>query len=118
MTGLTFQRARRTQARLRLALVAVSGAGKTMSALRLARGLVEQLIDMGVVQGGLEGKIAVIDTERASAALYADVVPFDTLVLEPPYSVDRYQQMPRWGTVASHSGTHNSRRRKTPHVSR
>ncbi len=92
MTGLTFQRARRTQARLRLALVAVSGAGKTMSSLRLARGIVEQLIDMGVVQGGLEGKIAVIDTERASAALYADVCPFDTLVLEPPYSVDRYQQ--------------------------
>jgi hypothetical protein len=63
-----------------------------MSALRLARGIVEQLLDMGVVQGGIEGKIAVVDTERASAALYADVVPFDTMVLEPPYSVDRYQQ--------------------------
>lgn len=92
MSGFSFQRARRSQARLRLAIVAVSGGGKTMGSLRVAKGLVEGLIDMGVLEGGLEGKIAMIDSERKSASLYADVVPFDTLELEPPYSVDRYQQ--------------------------
>lgn len=88
----TFKRAQRVQARLRLGLSAVSGGGKTMGALRLAKGIVQSLIDTGQVQGGIEGKIALIDTERKSASLYAHVVPFDTLELEPPYSVDRYQQ--------------------------
>lgn len=87
-----FKRAQRFQARLRLGLSAVSGGGKTMGGLRLAKGIVEALIDAGQVQGGLEGKIAVIDTERKSASLYAHIVPFDTLELEPPYSIDRYQQ--------------------------
>lgn len=87
-----FKRAQRIQARLRLGLSAVSGGGKTMGSLRLARGIVQALIDTGQVEGGLEGKIALIDSERKSAALYAHVVPFDTLELEPPYSIDRYQQ--------------------------
>lgn len=90
--SFTFTRARRAQARLRLAIVAVSGGGKTMGSLRVAKGLVEGLLDMGVIEGGIEGKIAMIDSERKSASLYSDVVPFDTLELEPPYSVDRYQQ--------------------------
>lgn len=89
---MTFTRARRAHARLRLAVVAVSGGGKTMGSLRVAKGLVEGLLDMGVLEGGIEGKIAMIDSERKSASLYSDVVPFDTLELEPPYSVDRYQQ--------------------------
>lgn len=87
-----FKRAHRIQARLRLGLSAVSGAGKTMGSLRLAKGIVQTLIDTGQIEGGLEGKIAMIDTERKSAALYAHVVPFDTLELDPPYSVDRYMQ--------------------------
>ncbi len=92
MTEMSFTRARRSQARLRLAIIAVSGGGKTMGSLRVAKGLVEGLLDMGVLQGTIEGKIAMIDSERKSASLYADVVPFDALELEPPYSVDRYQQ--------------------------
>jgi len=92
MSGMSFTRARRAHARLRLAIVAVSGGGKTMGSLRVAKGLVEGLIDMGVLQGTIEGKIAMIDSERKSASLYADIVPFDALELEPPYSVDRYMQ--------------------------
>lgn len=87
-----FKRARRAQARLRLGVSAVSGGGKTMGALRLAKGIVQALIDTGQIEGGIDGKIAVIDTERKSASLYAHVVPFDTLEMEPPYSVDRMQQ--------------------------
>jgi hypothetical protein len=92
MEQFQFKRAQRVQARLRLGISAVSGAGKTYGSLRLARGIVQALIDTGQIEGGLEGKIALIDTERKSAALYAHLVPFDTLELEPPYTVDRYQQ--------------------------
>lgn len=87
-----FKRAQRYQARLRLGISAVSGAGKTMSSLRLAKGIVQALLDTGKLEGGLEGKIALIDSERKSASLYSHVVPFDALELDPPYSVDRFQQ--------------------------
>ena len=77
--ALTFKKAKRSLARLRLALQGTRGSGKTYSALLLAK--------------GLGGKIAVIDTERSSASLYADLpeMPdFATLDLEPPYSPERY----------------------------
>lgn len=90
--SFTIKRAQRSQAKLRLAMAAVSGAGKTMGALRVAKGLVQMLIDTGQLEGGIEGKICLVDSERKSAQLYAHVVPFDTIELEPPYSVDRYQQ--------------------------
>lgn len=58
-----FQKATKTQARLRFALCGPSGAGKTYTALELARHL---------------GKtIAVIDTEHGSASKYADLFNFD-----------------------------------------
>jgi hypothetical protein len=75
---MTFKKAVRNQTRLRLALTGPSGAGKTYSALLLAR--------------GLGGKIALIDTERASASLYADAISFDTMDLHPPYSPERFVQ--------------------------
>lgn len=66
-----FQKAERRQRKLRLALLGPSGSGKTMSALRIARGI-----------AGKDGRIALLDTEHASAALYADAVDFDTVELE------------------------------------
>lgn len=67
---LTFQRATKQQAKLRLALIGLAGSGKTYSALSIASHLVPG------------GKIAVIDTERGSASLYADRFTFDTLDLD------------------------------------
>jgi hypothetical protein len=60
--GLTvsFKKATRSQSKLRLGLIGPAGSGKTMTALRVARGL-----------AGPTGRIAVIDTERGSASLYA-----------------------------------------------
>lgn len=92
MSEFVLRDAQRSQARLRLALAAVSGGGKTMSALRLARGIVEYYIAMGLATPGLEGKIALIDTERNSAQLYADIVPYKHVAFSPPYSIDRYNQ--------------------------
>lgn len=62
-----FQKASKTQSRLRLALCGPSGSGKTFSALNIAKHL---------------GKtIAVIDTEHGSASKYADRFDFDVCEL-------------------------------------
>lgn len=67
---MQFKRATKEQAKLRLALIGLAGSGKTYSALSVATHLVPG------------GKIAVIDTERGSASLYADRFGFDVLDLE------------------------------------
>jgi hypothetical protein len=64
-----FTKAVRSQRKARIALIGVAGSGKTYTALQLAAGLADG------------GKIAVLDTENASAALYSDTVPFDVCVL-------------------------------------
>ncbi|PSR24735.1 MAG: AAA family ATPase [Sulfobacillus thermosulfidooxidans] len=63
-----FTKAVKPQHFLRLALTGPSGSGKTFTALRLAH--------------GLGTKIAVVDTEHGSAALYAPQFAFDVLTLE------------------------------------
>lgn len=85
------QRAERTQARLRLALQGPSGGGKTATSLLIAKGMVAALQARGKLPEHLDGvHIGLLDTERDSAKLYSHLVPFDTLVLEPPYSPSRY----------------------------
>ncbi len=62
-----FKRATKSQIKLRLALIGISGGGKTYSALSIASHL---------------GKsIALIDTEHGSASKYADLFNFDTCKL-------------------------------------
>lgn len=67
---MQFKKATKQQAKLRLALIGLAGSGKTYSALSIASHLAPG------------GKIAVIDTERGSASLYADRFSFDTLDLD------------------------------------
>lgn len=63
-----FQKATKTQSRLRLALSGASGSGKTFSALAIASQLGQS--------------IAVIDSERGSASKYADRFSFDVCELK------------------------------------
>lgn len=72
MAAFTFEKAARRKVAPKLAIQGVSGAGKTYSALRFARGYV-----------GENGRIAFIDTENGSASLYADLTPFDVLNVAP-----------------------------------
>jgi hypothetical protein len=65
-----FQAAVREKVKARVALDGPSGAGKTWTALTCATAL-----------AGPNGRIAVIDTERGSARLYADTFKFDVLEL-------------------------------------
>jgi len=75
MTG--FKRATKAAAKLRLGLIGPAGSGKTYTALRIAH--------------GLGGRIAVVDTERGSASLYAGErgIDFDVNELDT-YEVERF----------------------------
>jgi hypothetical protein len=76
---IQFTRATRQAVKLKLAVQGPSGSGKTLGALALAQALAEG------------GKVALIDTENGSAALYADRFPFDTIVMHPPYETKKYE---------------------------
>lgn len=76
---LVLKKATRKQVKLRLNLSAPSGAGKTYSALRMAKGLV-----------GDWSKIAVIDTENGSASLYSHLGDFSVIDLAPPFTPEKY----------------------------
>lgn len=71
-----FTKAVKTKAKLRVALAGVSGAGKTYSALLMAK--------------ALGGRVALIDSERSSALLYADKFEFDHMDLSD-HGIDRYK---------------------------
>jgi hypothetical protein len=77
----TLKKATRKQVKLRLGISAVSGGGKTYSALLLAHGLI-----------GSWDKIAVIDTENGSASLYSHLGEFNVIELQAPFSPERYIQ--------------------------
>lgn len=75
----SFLPARRTAAKMKIALIGASGSGKTYSALLLAKGLVEEW-----------KKVGIIDTENNSATLYAHLGDFLHLNLRAPFSPERY----------------------------
>lgn len=66
--SLSFQRATKKQARGRIALIGVSGSGKTYTALGIGT--------------NLGTRVALIDTERGSASKYSDEFEFDVLELD------------------------------------
>lgn len=81
--ALEIKKAVRSIAKLRLGLTGPSGSGKTYGALLIAKGIASRLKDG-------KGRIALIDSERGSASLYSDIVDFDTIILDQPYSPERY----------------------------
>lgn len=87
---MTFKRATRSQARLRLGLVGPAGSGKTMTALRIA--------------SGLGGRIAVVDTERGSASLYMGEreMEFDVIELDS-YEVENFIEAINAAAVGGYS---------------
>lgn len=69
---------------LMIGLYGMSGCGKTLSALKLARGL-----------AGPDGKIGVIDTENRRAQLYAgrpEIGEYICITLYEPFHPDRFKQ--------------------------
>lgn len=78
--GFELKPAKREAVPALIALWGGTGAGKTYSALLLARGMV-----------GPNGKIAVIDTENKRALFYSDVgAPWEHLDLQPFFGPEKY----------------------------
>lgn len=77
-----FQKATKSKARARIGLQGPSGSGKTYTALEWAT----------VLATARGSRIALIDTERDSASLYADVFDFDTLNITKPYHPNKLVQ--------------------------
>lgn len=75
---MTFSKAVKTQAKLRLAIAGPSGSGKTYTALAISKTLANG------------GRVAMVDTEHGSASKYADLFDFDVMELEPPFHPDRF----------------------------
>jgi len=81
-----FQRASKSSARLRMALIGPAGSGKTYTALNIAQ--------------HLGGPIAVLDTEHGSASKYADRFEFDTMEpsnFNPQVYIDAIHEAERAG---------------------
>ena len=106
--AFNFTKAKRERAKLKVCLTGASGGGKTLSSLYLAYGIT-----------GDWGKIAVIDSERGRALMYANRSDLGTgeflhCDLEPPYTVDRYIEAMREaeklvgedGVIIIDSGSH------------
>lgn len=77
--AIQLRKAERRKAKIRLGLSAVSGGGKTYSALLVAFGLC-----------GDWSKIGVIDTENNSADLYSHLGDYNVIELRPPFAPERY----------------------------
>lgn len=78
---MQLQTANRKQAKIKMGIQGVSGGGKSLSALLIAFGLINDW-----------SKIAVIDSENRSAHLYAHLGPYKVLNLDPPFSPERYTE--------------------------
>lgn len=76
--AMQIRKAVRRKSKLRLGIVAPSGAGKTYSALLLAF--------------GLGGKVGMIDTENGSGDLYANLGNYDIINITAPYTVQKYRE--------------------------
>lgn len=74
-----FKKAERKNAKLRLGISGVSGAGKTYSSLLVAYGITKDW-----------GQIALIDTERGSGELYSDLGEYCVGQLDAPYTPQKY----------------------------
>ncbi len=77
---MNLRQSERRRAKIKMALQGSAGAGKTYSALLLAKGLTNDNFS----------KVAIIDSENGSADLYAHLGQYNVLSLPPPFTPENY----------------------------
>lgn len=94
--ALEFRKAKRSQAKIKIAMGGASGSGKTMSSLLLAFGLIKAE-HPNWSDADCWDKICIIDTENASGSLYVyatagsyQIGEYNTVMLDPPYEASKY----------------------------
>lgn len=101
MTKFIAQKATKADARLRLAVMGPTGAGKTWTALEIATGIARNM----------NNKICLADTEHKSASKYADNFEFDTVPLDeygkdPETMTEMLEQLDDYDVMIIDSLTH------------
>lgn len=88
---ITLQKAKRIQAKIKIAIGGASGSGKTLSSLLMAHGLIKAAHPEWTDEQVWD-HIAVIDTENKSSSLYVGkqvgptlILPYNVINMEPPY---------------------------------
>lgn len=92
---MQIRKAERTAVKIKLAITGLTGSGKTMGALLLAKGLSN------------DGKVLIIDTENKSASLYSDHkvtkhIDYDVIDIDAPFTVDKYLKALQMGVEAGY----------------
>lgn len=94
--ALEFKKAKRSVARVKIAVGGVSGSGKTMSSLLMAFGLVQAEHPQWSEAECWE-HICIIDTENSSGSLYVGsqvgsfrIGEYNTVDIEPPFEAQKY----------------------------
>ncbi|MDT2635888.1 hypothetical protein P7D40_13495, partial [Enterococcus dongliensis] len=92
------EKAQREKIKIPILLSGVSGAGKTVSALFLAYGIISSMFP-DLAEAEQWSKIGLIDTEHRRASLNANVEisgqhigHFEVVNIEEPFTIDRYEE--------------------------
>lgn len=98
MSQLKVEKAQREKIKIPILLSGVSGAGKTVSALLLAYGIISSMFP-DLSEGEQWGKVGLIDTEHRRASLNANIEiaeqhigHFEVVNIEEPFTIDRYEE--------------------------
>jgi hypothetical protein len=90
MAGFEIKQAKREQIWTKVALMSPSGGGKTYSALRLATGMLEELVKSGASQNG---KILMANTEQSRGRYYANEFKYDIVDIPSPHNPEKYVEL-------------------------
>ncbi|WP_437788603.1 AAA family ATPase [Lacticaseibacillus paracasei] len=95
---MKIKKAERSKIKVPIMLMGASGAGKTLSALLIAKGIVESMFP-DMVEAQQWEKVGMIETEHNRSSLYvntehdgATIGQFLQIELEPPFTADRYEE--------------------------
>ncbi len=78
---MQLEKAKKSRAKIKMALQGSSGSGKSLGALLISKGLTNNNLS----------KVAVVCSENGSANLYASLGPYNVVSLKPPYTPEKFE---------------------------
>ena len=87
--GFEIKKAKREKIKVKVALMAPSGGGKTYGSLRLATGMAHEIEK----ETGKKPKILMGNTEQKRGYYYANEFDYDIVDIEPPHNPEKYVEL-------------------------